>query len=55
MGALSPAERVAPAQRGQLTSARCSAGPPPVDEVPLVDGDFFFNTALSADADVGVE
>ena len=33
-------------------SARCSAGPPAGrDEVPLVDGEFFFITALSADTE----
>ena len=52
MWALSPAERVAAARRGQLTLGEmlCWASRRP-DEVPCVDGDFFFITALSADAD----
>ena len=54
MWALSPAERVASAQRGQLTLGgmlRWASRRP--HEVPLVDGDWFFITALSADAAVG--
>jgi hypothetical protein len=58
MWALSPAERVAAAQRGQLTLGemlRWASRRP--HEVPLVDGDFFFITALSTDAaaDAGAE
>ena len=51
MWALSPAERVAAAQRGQLTLGemlRWASRRP--HEVPLVDGDWFFITALSAAA-----
>jgi hypothetical protein len=56
MWALSRSERVAAAQRGQFTLGemlRWASRRP--DEVPLLDGNFFFITALSADADVGVE
>jgi len=52
MWALSRSERVAAAQRGQLTLGemlRWASRRP--HEVPLVDGDFFFITALSADAE----
>jgi hypothetical protein len=48
--ALSRSERIAAAQRGQLTLGemlRWASRRP--HEVPLVDGDFFFITALSAD------
>jgi len=53
MWALSPAERVAAAQRGQLTLGEMLrwAARAPAGEVPIVDGDFFFITALSADAE----
>ena len=52
MWALSPAERVAAAQRGQLTLGEMLrwAARAPAGEVPLVNGEFFFITALSADA-----
>jgi hypothetical protein len=56
MWALSRSERVAAAQRGQFTLGemlRWASRRP--DEVPLVDGDFFFITALSADADEGID
>ena len=52
MWALSRSEWVAAAQRGQLTLGemlRWASRRP--HEVPLVDGDFFFITALSADAE----
>ena len=51
MWAMRPAERVAAAQQGQFTlgemlrwAARCP------HEVPIVDGEFFFITALMADS-----
>jgi hypothetical protein len=52
MWALSRSERAAAAQRGQFTLGemlRWASRRP--DEVPLVDGDFFFIIALSADAE----
>jgi hypothetical protein len=53
MWALSPAERVAAARRGQFTLGEMLrwAARAPAGEVPLVDGDWFFITALSADAE----
>ncbi len=52
MWALSPAERVAAAQRGQFTLGEMLrwAARAPAGEVPIVNGEFFFITALSADA-----
>ena len=52
MWALAPAERLAAARNGQLTLGemlRWAARAP--HEVPLVNGEFFFITALSADVD----
>ena len=51
MWALSPAERVAAAQRGQFTLGEMLrwAARAPAGEVPLIDGEFFFITALTAD------
>jgi len=52
MWALSRSERIAAAWRGQLTLGemlRWASRRP--HEVPLVDGDFFFITAPSADAE----
>ena len=53
MWALSPAERVAAAQRGQFTLGEMLrwASRAPAGEVPLVDGEFFFIAALSPDVD----
>ena len=51
---LTTAERVAMAQQGRLTLGemlRWAARHP--DEVPLVDGEFFFITGLLADSDEG--
>lgn len=50
--ALSPAERVAAAQRGQFTLGEMLrwAAHAPAGEIPLVDGEFFFITALTADS-----
>jgi len=48
---LTPAERVAAARAGRLTLGemlRWASRVP--QEVPLIDGEFFFITALSADA-----
>jgi hypothetical protein len=52
MWALDPAERLAAARRGQFTLGemlRWAARRP--REVPLVDGEFFFIAALSADSE----
>ena len=52
MWALTPAERLAAARRGQFTLGemlRWAARRP--QEVPLVDGEFFFIAALSADSE----
>jgi hypothetical protein len=51
MWALSPAQRVAAAQRGQFTLGEMLrwAARAPAGEIPLVDGEFFFITALTAD------
>jgi hypothetical protein len=53
MWALSRSERIAAAQRGQFTLGEMLrwAARAPAGEVPLVNGDFFFTTALSADAE----
>ena len=53
MWALSPAERLVAAQRGQFTLGEMLrwAARAPAGEVPLVDGEFFFLTALSADSE----
>ena len=53
MWALSPAERVAAAQRGQLTLGEMLrwAARAPAGEVPIVDGEWFFITTLSADSE----
>lgn len=54
MWAMSPAERIAAAERGQFTLGemlRWASRRP--REIPLVEGEWFFITALSADAAVG--
>ena len=53
MWALSPPERVAAAQRGQFTLGEMLrwAARVPAGEVPLINGEFFFITALSADTE----
>ena len=53
MWALSPAERLVAAQRGQFTLGEMLrwAARAPAGDVPLVDGEFFFLTALSADSE----
>ena len=53
MWALSPAERVAAAQRGQFTLGEMLrwAARAPAGEVPLVNDEYFFITALSADSE----
>jgi hypothetical protein len=53
MWALSPSERIAAAQRGQFTLGEMLrwAARAPAGEVPIVNGEFFFITALSADTE----
>jgi len=53
MWALSRTERIAAAQRGQLTLGEMLrwAARAPAGEVPIVNGEFFFITALSADTE----
>ena len=56
MWAMSPADRLAAAKRGEFTLGemlRWASHRP--HEVDLVDGEFWFITALPADADVGID
>jgi hypothetical protein len=50
MWALTPAQRVAAARRGQFTLGEMLrwAARAPAGEIPLIDGEFFFITALTA-------
>ena len=56
MWKMTPQERVAAAHQGKLTLGEMLrwAARAPAGELPLVDGEYFFITTLSADA-VGVE
>ena len=56
MWAMTPAERIATAERGQFTLGEMLHwAARRLREVPLLYGEFFFITLLSADAAVGVE